>query len=266
MHPDTELLILGGGCAGLSLGMQLSSLNERCPQTLILESRSNYKHDRNWCFWKDEATASHTLVQHSWEQMHLRHKAETVTVPCGLTPYQMLPSHHFYSAAQKAIQASPRVDLQLGISITDIPQKIDGMWHIKTTGGKVCAARVIDTRPPSHNSKGDAILWQSFSGIEVETSVDCFNPAQVELMDFSQENPSYVAFTYVLPTTLATQMAQTILFYIVNTEYYRWVHVMLRNRVIQAIRMLDFTQEARGLATAMHFSVLSAGLRNAPHN
>jgi lycopene beta-cyclase len=200
MDRDVDLLILGGGCAGLSLGMRLAALLEGCPRTLILERRTHYTHDRTWCFWKDEAVASHPLVQHSWGQMNLRRDGKILRVSCGQTPYQMLPSHSFYNAAQQTIQASTQLGLQLGISITGIPQKIDGMWHLQTTSGTVRASRVIDTRPPFAPCAGGATLWQSFSGIEVETSVDCFDPTQVELMDFSEDNPSYVAFTYVLPT------------------------------------------------------------------
>jgi lycopene beta-cyclase len=46
-----DLIILGGGCAGLSLARRLSELGEDCPQTVILESRSSYTDDRTWCFW-----------------------------------------------------------------------------------------------------------------------------------------------------------------------------------------------------------------------
>lgn len=200
MRHDVDLLILGGGCAGLSLGTALADLSKGCPRTLILERRTHYTHDRTWCFWKDEATVSHSLVQHNWEQMQLRRGAESVIVACGHTPYQMLLSHSFYTAAQQTIQASAQVELQLGISITGMPQKVNEGWQVVTDAGTVHAARVIDTRPPLVCT-GSATLWQSFLGIEVETSEDRFNPAQVELMDFSQENPAYVAFTYVLPTS-----------------------------------------------------------------
>jgi lycopene beta-cyclase len=93
------------------------------------------------------------------------------------------------------------VDVQLGSAITAMPQKREGMWHVQTTDGTVRAARIIDTRPPIQASAGDATLWQSFSGLEVETSVDCFDPTQIELMHFAPPHPSFVAFTYVLPTS-----------------------------------------------------------------
>jgi 2-polyprenyl-6-methoxyphenol hydroxylase-like FAD-dependent oxidoreductase len=40
MPSDVDLLIVGGGCAGLSLAMQLTRFDERIPKTLILEQRA----------------------------------------------------------------------------------------------------------------------------------------------------------------------------------------------------------------------------------
>jgi lycopene beta-cyclase len=201
MRPDVDLLILGGGCAGLSLGMRLAALNEGCPHTLILERRTHYTHDRTWCFWGEARITSQPWVQHRWERMRLKLGAETLTIPCGDTPYHMLPSQHFYAGAMQVIEASSQVDLQLGSAITAMPQKREGIWHVQTTNGTVRAARIIDTRPPTQASAGDATLWQSFCGMEVETSVDCFDPTQIDLMHFAPPHPSFVAFTYVLPTS-----------------------------------------------------------------
>ncbi len=201
MRPDIDLLILGGGCAGLSLGMRLAALRESSPNTLILERRLHYTHDRTWCFWGDAGVNAQPWVHHSWQRMRLQLGSETLTIPCGDTPYHILPSQHFYAGAKQMIDASSRVKLQLGCSITGRPQKREGMWHVQTTGGTVRAAQMIDTRPPAQASAGDAALWQSFSGIEVESSVDCFDPTQIELMHFAPPHPSFVAFTYVLPTS-----------------------------------------------------------------
>lgn len=201
MRPDVDLLILGGGCAGLSLGMRLAALGEGCPRTLILERRSQYTHDRTWCFWGEEHGASQPWSQHSWERMHLQLGPETLSIPCGDSPYHMLPSHHFYAVATRVIEASSHVDLQMDSAITGMPDKKDGMWHVPTTAGTVHAARIIDTRPPTEVTAGDATLWQSFAGIEAETSVDCFDASQIELMHFAPPHPSFVGFTYVLPTS-----------------------------------------------------------------
>ncbi len=51
MNQHFDLVIIGGGCAGLSLAYQLSQFGENCPKTLIIEERELYTNDRTWCFW-----------------------------------------------------------------------------------------------------------------------------------------------------------------------------------------------------------------------
>ena len=51
---DYDLIIIGGGCSGLSLAAALCRLAvqpEHVPRTLIVEPRSRYTNDRSWCFW-----------------------------------------------------------------------------------------------------------------------------------------------------------------------------------------------------------------------
>jgi len=50
MQPDLDLLILGGGCAGLSLGDRLAEQPSRPGGTMIIEARQAYVNDRTWCF------------------------------------------------------------------------------------------------------------------------------------------------------------------------------------------------------------------------
>jgi lycopene beta-cyclase len=60
---------------------------------------------------------------------------------------------------------------------------------------------VIDTRPPLLFNKDDALMWQSFLGIELETADDRFDPTQAQLMNFHSSQHMDVEFTYLLPIT-----------------------------------------------------------------
>ena len=50
---EFDFVIVGGGCAGLSLAYELE-INDRLKnKTLaIIESRKEYKRDKTWSFWK----------------------------------------------------------------------------------------------------------------------------------------------------------------------------------------------------------------------
>ena len=86
MSFDADVLILGGGCAGLSLGVHLTHDAMPRRRTLILESRDSYTNDRTWCFWRSEAYPFEHLISHSWQTMRVRSRPAQAVVHCGATP------------------------------------------------------------------------------------------------------------------------------------------------------------------------------------
>ncbi len=199
MRFDADLLILGGGCAGLSLGVRLAHDGGRSRRTLILERREAYQNDRTWCFWRGAAHPFEQLISHSWLKMRVRSRPAQVDVDCGSTPYQLLSSGAFYENAEAQIARAPAVELRLGVSVREEPIRIAGGWVVETGVGAVRARQIIDTRPPPGVVAGDVLLWQSFVGHEIECASPVFDPATVELMDFEASSENGVAFTYLLP-------------------------------------------------------------------
>ena len=50
---EFNYIIIGGGCAGLSLAYELDIHEKLKDKTLaIIEPRSEYKKDKTWSFWK----------------------------------------------------------------------------------------------------------------------------------------------------------------------------------------------------------------------
>lgn len=199
MHPEVDLLILGGGCAGLSLAANLDSQGSHLPRTLILEQRTHYTNDRTWCFWGDDATPYADLASHQWSSFNIRHGSERVHKQCPMTPYRMLESSRFYDASIAKIMRSSHIELKLGERVLSEPVYRMGRWHIDTADGLVSAKQVVDTRPQVQASLGGAVLWQSFYGHEIECVSPVFDPSCVDLMDFNLEARDAIAFTYVLP-------------------------------------------------------------------
>jgi lycopene beta-cyclase len=196
-----DLVILGGGCAGLSLSMALEAQGEHTPRTLVIESRTDYWNDRTWCFWSDPSAPLPYQVQHRWQTMRVSHAGQSVSLDCGPTPYHMLAGEHFYEAALASIDRQPNISLRLGTSVLGEPNHDDGVWTIRTSGGDVRARAVVDTRPPQPARRDGATLWQSFYGIEIECSSAVFDPLSLDLMNFLEPDPRHVPFLYVLPVT-----------------------------------------------------------------
>ena len=50
---EFDYVIVGGGCAGLSLAYELDIKHKLKSKTLaVIENRDDYKRDKTWSFWK----------------------------------------------------------------------------------------------------------------------------------------------------------------------------------------------------------------------
>lgn len=197
MQDEFDLIILGAGCAGLSLAMALAKAGKACPRTLILEARSSYQNDRSWCFWANADSA--VLPQHQWPQLRLKAGDKSVRINSTKRPYQMLKAENFYARAQALIKASENITLRLGEAITSEPQKNNRHWQVQTAAGQVSAPLLVDTRSMLKPTLGGAVLWQSFYGLEIECEQSVFDASCIDLMDFLPTDFKQLAFVYVLP-------------------------------------------------------------------
>ena len=201
MSREIDLMILGGGCAGLSLAMRLAKLGARCPQTLIVESRERYVNDRTWCFWGTPSAQLTSLVRHRWSRVRVSAEGRQREVDCTSSPYEMIPASVFYEAALREVAANPRIQLVTGTAVSDQPVRTGNRWAISTPFGTHSPRWVVDTRPVRSPRRGDAVLWQSFYGREILCETDRFDAGCATLMDFLPTKDGRIVFVYMLPVT-----------------------------------------------------------------
>lgn len=210
--PTVDLVIIGGGCAGLSLAMQLTKLKSLAPTTVILESRSEYRNDRTWCFWRDEKIEVDTLVRHQWTKVRVRSPEDFTVLDCEAAPYQLVSSHDFYSNAEATLADNPKTRLFKQTSVLGQPQKTGDMWSVRTNSGNFSARVIVDTRPDPHLQTSHAQMWQSFYGEEIECDSDVFDPAIADLMDFSDQCSEVIKFVYILPMSKRRALVEMTVF------------------------------------------------------
>lgn len=201
MHNHYDLVILGGGCAGLSLASRLSEFGKASPKVLIIEQRQSYSNDRTWCFWDIANPKYQSLASHAWSKFAVINNKHSHAFDCSLHQYLMLESHRFYEDAMTNIGSNSNIQLMLGEELLSIPVKTEHGWHIKTADFELTAKLVVDTIPPKNINQTDSVLWQSFVGYEIETRLDYFLPEKLVLMDFDHTFKHGLAFIYILPTT-----------------------------------------------------------------
>lgn len=200
MNQHFDLVIIGGGCAGLSLAYQLSQFGENCPKTLIIEEREAYTNDRTWCFWDVKEPIHRDLAPFKWNTFSIKNNHMVFEYSCSETPYLMLPSDIFYQNTLNAINSNKKIQLLTGEKLVDKVIKKD-TWHIQTSKFLATASNVVDTRPIKSMTKKDSLMWQSFVGYEVELDGSPFVEDKLVLMDFDSNFKKGLAFIYCLPTS-----------------------------------------------------------------
>ena len=145
---EHDLIVLGGGCAGLSLGLRLAEAPGEVRSALILEAREVYTDDRTWCFWRTGPHRHEDLVSREWPSFKVIQQGRQLQLSCADAPYQQIASGDFYAFAQDRLAASRQVHLELGAAAVGDPRREGGSWVIRTGDRTLRAREVIDTRPP----------------------------------------------------------------------------------------------------------------------
>ena len=195
MSLDADVLILGGGCAGLSLAMALS---QSAPQlsVQVLEPRTQYRRDRTWCFWNTEPHPFSAGVTHRWQSWRVRGGDTEVRQRSDRYTYDHLPADRFYQLATAAVERSGHV-LSMGVE-AQTPRQEDDLCEVQTSLGTLRSRWVFDSRPRIDTSR--PTLIQRFLGWHVQTAEACFDPSVVDLMDFQPGTlPGRTTFFYLLP-------------------------------------------------------------------
>ena len=225
-----DLIIIGGGCAGLSLASNLAKLPGAVPKVLVIEQRLQYRNDRTWCFWDTANAACKSLVTHAWPTFRIKDKQQAHAYDALKHPYLMLASDVFYNQALADIDRCSNTQLLLGEEIIGSAVKVNQAWLVKTASGEYSAKWLVDTRPHPDMVESDSVLWQSFFGQEIELHEAHFDADQCVLMDFDDGFANGLAFVYFLPTSAK----QALIEYTVFSEH-RYNKEALQPMLMQAV-------------------------------
>jgi len=178
---EFDYIIIGGGCAGLSLAYELEIHKKLANKTLaIIEPRTEYKRDKTWSFWKVFEHNFDDCVKKNWKNFSINLPSDTKHLECNNFPYQSIDSELFYKKIINKLKENKNISFFKDIK--DINQNNSFIFNS------------VPSLKTDDNS-----LWQHFCGVEIKTKDNIFDDGIINLMDFDCEQKGSVHFFYTLP-------------------------------------------------------------------
>ena len=188
---EFDYIIIGGGCAGLSLAYELEIHEKLKDKTLaIIEPRTEYKKDKPWSFWRVTPHNFDDCVKKSWENFSINVPGKTNYLECKNYPYQSIDSGLFYKKINNKLKENNNISFFKDIA--EINKKNSFIFNS------------VPNIKKNHLS-----LWQHFCGVEIETKNNSFDEEIFNLMDFDCEQRESVHFFYTLPYSKKTALVET---------------------------------------------------------
>ena len=198
MDDRADLLVIGGGLAGLSLAMRLAR-DGYSGRVVIIEPRDEYVDDRSWSFWTPAGGTLPVPASRRWDRWQFsRLGGEPVTCSAQGWSYAYVRSLDFYRAALALIASRPNFSLVTGARAGAVDSTGDHT-SVTTSAGSFSARHVVDTRPAAMDRFSASTMFQSFAGRELRFDQPRFDDSQVELMTDMRSDALGFAFSYVLP-------------------------------------------------------------------
>ena len=107
---EFDYIIIGGGCAGLSLAYELEINDKLKEKTLaIIETREEYKRDKTWSFWKVFNHNFDDCVIKSWNNFTINSPDSSHELTNKKFPYQSIDSGKFYKKINSKLSTNSNI-------------------------------------------------------------------------------------------------------------------------------------------------------------
>lgn len=192
-----DIIVLGAGCAGLSLVVRL--LNNPATQhkkILLVDKAPKQHNDRTWCFWEKAPGLFESITVKQWEQLNFYSNTFSGSLSIAPYRYKMIRGIDFYNHCFAIIAQHTNVTVLYDEVLQYSSQQIQLSGGVINCGQTLVFSSLY--QPPQQQS-GRYYLLQHFKGWMVETAQPCFDVQQATLMDFRVSQAQGTSFVYVMP-------------------------------------------------------------------
>nr|WKN37468.1 lycopene cyclase family protein [Tunicatimonas sp. TK19036] len=208
-----DIIIAGGGCAGLSLVYHLLQSAWKDRSILIIDKVTKQANDRTWCFWETAPGPFEEIVHQHWQHLYFHGHQFSQLMDIAPYRYKMIRGIDFYRFVYQEIQQHNNVTY-VKAQVQEITEQADGA-EVVTEESTYQAQWVFSSlrnADEPRQAEGYQYLLQHFKGWEIRTPHPFFNPKQATLMDFRIDQHGECRFMYVLPTDEQTALVEFTLF------------------------------------------------------
>lgn len=233
-----DYIIVGAGCAGLSLVYYLSDAKFKDKHILLIDKMLKDKNDRTWCFWEKENGVFEEIVCKKWDFLRFRNVGFEKRMNIYPYKYKMIEGLDFYNFVQKKIAKSPNIHF-LQSEVQSIENQEDGA--IVRTQTEVFQANLVfnsGLRPNISEEDGKKqhyhYILQHFKGWVIETKEAIFEEDCATFMDFDIAQCGETRFIYVLPKNKNTALIEATVFsnnILTQSEYEAMIKDYIDNRL-----------------------------------
>ena len=219
---EFDYIIVGGGCAGLSLAFELEIHEKLRDKTLaIIEPRDRYIRDKTWSFWKITAHNFDDCVKKNWQSFSINIPDKTNYIKCKNFPYQSIDSGLFYEKICNKLNKNKNVYFFKDISEINSKNSF-----------------IFNSVPSFKNDHRN--LWQHFCGIEIESQRNFFDDEIFNLMDFDCEQRESVHFFYTLPYSKNKALVETTWLSKINDNSQKDYDKQLKEYIEKHLNLKDY--------------------------
>ena len=219
---EFDYIILGGGCAGLSLAYELNLNKKLNYKTLaIVETRGEYKRDKTWSFWKVADHNFDDCVIKSWNNFSINSEEGSHEVVNNEYPYQAIDSSLFYKKVLNQLRQNKNIQFFKNTDQLNLNNSF-----------------IFNSIPSKGNYQSN--LWQHFKGIEIETPSDIFDDEIFNLMDFDCDQRKNVHFFYTLPLAKNKALIETTWLSKMDNKYLNDYDIQLEKYIKENLKIKNY--------------------------
>ncbi len=229
---EFDYIIIGAGCAGLSLAWHLLQSGSQA-QVLIIESAAAKGNDRTWGYWSAKSGPFDPLASVSFQQAAFLSNTFEATLDMEPYVYRVIRSEDYYQFIKK--------DLAQHSQFSFLHAKAGAVQHhddhatVKVDNKVFKAGYIFDSRfdgPAFAPGPKFLNLKQHFMGYVIKIKAPVFENAPLRLFDFRVPQDGKMRFMYIIPYDAHTALVEYTLFsaeLLSQVDYKRAIEVYIKD-------------------------------------